>query len=67
MVFIPPVPLIRRNLILRKLHACGAFSPETARTLAEAGIFNPNAFPIITERLVKRGELHRTPDGKYYL
>lgn len=67
MAFVPPVPVIRRNLILNKLKKCGAVSPETAKTLEEAGVPNPNAFLKIPEILVKRGVIHQTPDGKYYL
>ena len=32
-----PVPLIRRNIILRKLQQARAFTPGTAVTLREAG------------------------------
>lgn len=64
---IPPIPLIRRAHILRKLKACGAVSPETAKTFAEAGILNPNSFRPLTRLLVKRGIIHEIPDGKFYL
>ena len=67
MAFFPPIPLIRRNAIVSSLRACGATSEATARTLAEAGIINPNGFKRITDRLVKAGEIHRTPDGRYYV
>ena len=67
MAFFPPIPLIRRNVIVRRLRACGATSAETARTLADAGILNPNAFKRITELLVAHGTIHRTPDGRYYV
>ena len=36
MVFIPPIPLIRKNLIIKKLTECNAFSEETAKTFKEA-------------------------------
>lgn len=62
-----PVPLIRRNSIIKKLKECGANSPETAKTLAEAGVFNPNGFSPVTERMVKHGDIHRTAEGKYYV
>ena len=61
------VPLIRRNLILRKLQQARAFTPGTAVTLAEAGVRCPGGFPRITERLVRRGWIFRTGDGRYYL
>lgn len=67
MAVIPNPLVIRRVVIVRKLKKCGAVSPETAKTLAEAGVPNPNAFPKIPEILVKRGVIHQTPDGKYYL
>ncbi|MBR2731466.1 MAG: hypothetical protein IKD72_05720 [Clostridia bacterium] len=67
MAFFPPIPLIRRNLIVRKLQACGAVSPETAKSLAEAGVTNPNGFRRITERLVKTGVIKQAGEGKYYL
>ena len=38
MAFFPPIPLIRRNVIIRKLKASGATSEETAKTLIEAGV-----------------------------
>ena len=67
MAFFPPIPLIRRNVIVNSLRACGATTEETAKTLAEAGVINPNGFKRITERLVKTGEIHRTSDGRYYV
>lgn len=67
MAFVPPVPLIRRNMILKKLHACGAVSPETARTLAEAGVIRPGLFLSVTDRMVRQGLIHRTADGKYHI
>ena len=67
MAFFPPIPLIRRNLIIRRLKECGADSPARAKTLAEAGVLNPNGFSRITERLVKQGTIRRTADGKYYI
>lgn len=65
--FVPSASIIRRNLIIKKLKAANATGEDTAVTLAEAGIFNPNAFPLITERMVKQGILVKTADGKYYL
>ena len=67
MSFFPPIPLIRKNLIIKKLSACNAFSEATAKTFSEAGIMNPNGFPRITERLLKQKVISRTKDGKYYL
>lgn len=67
MAFFPPIPLIRKNTIVKHLRDCGAVSAETAKSLAEAGVINPNGFKRITERLVWTGVIKRTSDGKYYL
>ena len=67
MAFFPPIPLIRRNVIIKRLKESGACSPETAKTFAEAGVINPNAFSRITEKLIKQGVVHRTANGKYYV
>lgn len=67
MPFSDHVLQIRRNVILRRLSRSGAFSVETAKTLSEAGVSNPQAFPLVTERMVRKGLIRRTYDGKYYL
>lgn len=67
MALFPPIPLVRKNLIVKKLTACGADSEARARTLAEAGVINPNGFRRVTDRLVRMGIIHRTPDGRYYV
>lgn len=67
MAFFPPIPLIRRNVIIRKMKACGATSAETAKTLVEAGVINPNGFKRITDMLVETNVIHKTVDEKYYL
>lgn len=67
MAFYPPVILIRKKVIIKRLRESGAVSPETAKTLAEAGIINPNVFPGVTERMVKEGIINKTADGKYYI
>jgi len=67
-VFIfPPIPLIRRNVIIKKLTEHGAVSPETAVTFREAGIISPDGFAIVTRKLVKQGILAKTDENKYYL
>lgn len=65
--FFPPIPLIRKNIIVKQLLSCGATSEETAKTLAEAGAINPNGFKRITERLISMRIIHRTSDGRYYV
>ena len=67
MPFFPPILLIRRNVIIKKLKVCGATSEETAKTLAEAGVINPNGFKRFTDMLVETNVIHKTVDEKYYL
>lgn len=67
MTFFPPIPLIRKNNIIKKLTESNAFSEKTAKTFTEAGIINPNGFNKINERLIKQKVLVKTKDGKYYL
>ena len=62
-----PVLLLRKKIIIKKLRRCGALSKESAKTLEEAGVFNPNAFPKVTEYMVEQNILVRTKSGKYYL
>lgn len=63
----PPITVIRQKVIVRKLRASGAVSEEKAKTLAEAGVLNPNAFARITERMIKKGTIKKTSNGKYYI
>ncbi len=67
MAFFPPIPLIRKKLIIKKLTECNAFSEETAKSFSEAGIINPNGFKKINEKLIEQKVLVRTKEGKYYL
>lgn len=67
MPHIPSIPLIRIHAILKKLNACGATSPETACTLREAGVINPDGFQRITGKLIERNIIRQTDDGKYYI
>ena len=62
-----PVLLMRRKMIINKLQQNGAISEETAKTLEEIKVMNPNAFPKVTEQLVKDKILVKTKDNKYYL
>lgn len=54
MAFFPPIPLIRKRVIIKKLTKCNAFSSSQAKTFEEAGIINPNGFKRITERLIDK-------------
>lgn len=67
MAFFPPIPLIRKRLIIKKLTECNAFSEETAKTFTEAGIINPNGFKKVNDVLEKQKVLIRTKENKYYL
>ena len=48
---VPPVLMLRRKMIIKKLSEHGAFSEESAVTLKDAGVFNPNAFQRLTKIL----------------
>lgn len=64
---VPPVLLLRRKMIVKRLTECNAFSEESAVTLKDAGVFNPNAFRRLNVFLVRKGILGITSDGRYYL
>ena len=66
-MFALPVFMLRQKMILKKFRDCGAISEGSAKTLEEAGVFNPNAFPKVTEDLVNKKKLVRTESQKYYL
>ncbi len=66
MSYVTPYPVIRKKHIIRKLTQNNAFSKETAKTLEEAGVYNPNGFEKITELLCKRHIIFQT-GNKYYL
>ena len=66
MAYFPPVPAIRRNILLTRLRQTGAVSRETAVTLSDAGIINPNGFRHITDLLVKRRIIFQE-GNKFYL
>lgn len=62
-----PIYLMRKRHIIYRLGICGAITPETAKSLYEAGVFNPGAFPVFTRHMVKKQIIKQTSDGKYYL
>lgn len=66
-MFGSPALLMRKRIILKKLEQNGAISEETAKTLEEIGVFNPNAFSKLNDKLVKNKILIRTKTDKYYL
>lgn len=63
----PPVLLMRRNIIRKRLAEAGATTPEKALTLAEADVINPYGFRWFTEFLVRKDFIRRTADNRYYL
>lgn len=66
-MFFPPIPLIRKKIIIKKLTKNNAISEENAKTFAEAGIINPNGFKKVTEKMIEQQILIKTKEGKYYL
>ncbi len=64
---VPPILLLRRKIIIKRLTESNAFSVETAVTLKDAGVFNPNAFKRLNTILVNRGILGKTSDDRYYI
>ncbi|MBD5104813.1 MAG: hypothetical protein HDT47_08130 [Ruminococcaceae bacterium] len=65
-MFVAPVPLIRKNHIIKKLRECKAFSPETAVTFEKAGIINPHMFKRVNYAMIEQGILVQCGE-KYYL
>ena len=66
MSLFPSGLLVRRNLLILKLSAVGAGSPETAVTLEQAGVGNSRVARKFADVLVKRGIIRRTKDGRFY-
>lgn len=64
-MFFPPIPLIRRRQIVKKLINAGAVSADTAKTLDEAGIFK--GIGLIISRLEDRGVLVKVNGERYYV
>ena len=58
---------LRKHLIMTGLIENGAVSPETAKTLEEARVENPELFQEYTEQLVDYGFIQKTKDGKYWV
>lgn len=66
-VFTSSAMSLRRHLITGALKKSGAVSPETAKSLREAGVENPDHFPEYTEWLAELEIIHRTGDGRYWI
>ena len=65
-VFVNPA-VVRRAIIIRKLKQANALTEDTAKTLAEVGVKNPNKMTKIPEIMVKQNVLGITADGRYWL
>ena len=66
-VFASAAMALRKKIIMDALKSSGATGPETAKTLAEAGVENPELLPEYTEQLVDFEFIHKTADGKYWV
>lgn len=64
-MFVPPVALIRRKRIVKRLINAGAVSPDTAITLSEAGVFKGSGLMI--SRLEAQGILVNVGYDRYYV
>ena len=65
-VFVNPA-VVRRAIIIRKLKQANALTEDTAKTLAEVGVKNPNKMTKISEIMAKQNVLGITDDGRYWL
>lgn len=59
--------MLRQKKIIEKLKKAGATSVPTAKTLAEAGVFNPEAFRGLTKNMVSDGILGTDGNNRYYI
>ena len=64
-MFIPPVAIIRRKHIVKRLLFAGAVSVDTAKTLDEVGIFKGSGLMI--SRLEAHGILVKADNERYYV
>ena len=66
-VYTSAVFALRKKMILEALEKCGAKSEETAKTLKDAGVVNPDSFGEFTGKLVAMELICRTADGRFYV
>ena len=64
-MFVPPVAIIRRKRIVKRLLNAGAVTADTAVTLEEAGIFK--GLGLIVSRLETHGVLIKLNNDSYYV
>ena len=65
-VFTSSAFALRRKMIVEALKKCGAVNEKTAKTLADAGVENPEQFMGSVEMMIASGVIHKTKDGRYY-
>ena len=58
---------LRKKLIIDALKRSGATGPQAAKTLAEAGVENPDLFPEYTEQLVLFDVINKTAEDRYWV
>ena len=66
-VFTSSVFALRKKIIMNALAGSGAKTKETAKTLKDAGVVNPELFAEYTEKLVRMGLIYKTDDGRFYV
>ncbi|HEX3029549.1 MAG TPA: hypothetical protein VHT34_09670 [Clostridia bacterium] len=64
-MFVVPVPIIRRKVIVRRFINAGAISPSSAKSPEEVGSFKGSG--RMYSRLISRGILVQTGNNKYYV
>ena len=66
-VYTSSVFALRKKMIMEALASSGAKTEDTAKTLQDAGVKNPDLFEEYTEKLVAMGLLKKTNDGRFYV
>ncbi len=64
-MFVPPVAIIRRKRIVKRLLNAGAVTADTAVTLEEAGVFK--GLGLLVSRLETHGVLIKLNNNRYYV
>lgn len=64
-MFVVPVPIIRRNVIVRRFINAGAISPSSAKAPEDVGSFK--GLGLMYSRLISQGILVQTENNKYYV
>lgn len=64
-MFVVPVPIIRRKVIVQRFINAGAISPSSAQTPEAVGSFK--GLGLLYSRLISEGILIQTESNKYYV